>query len=91
MLVVADSEESGKSQVKKSDLLRNKKAGMQSRSATNLSSAGMQDNYLSGIAIRKKERKLSDQGGSSSSSTKRHQKKDSSFQKTKMPKSRPRR
>jgi hypothetical protein len=90
LLVVADSEESGKSQVKKSDLLRNKKAGMQSRSARNLSSAGMQEHYLSDVPIRKKERKLSDQGGSGSSSSKRQTKKDSSHQKTKMPKSRSR-
>ena len=88
-LMVADGESPERSKDKKSELARNKK--MYARSATNLGGYSMNDYCYSSGATRRKSFTLSEQACSSTSSTKRQNKKDSSHQKIKMPKSKMRR
>ena len=78
-LIIADTEESDRKPEKKSDLHGNRKMGIQSKSASNLTSTGYQANYMSDIQARKKELKPT----SSSSSSSRPKKKNSSCQRTK--------
>ena len=87
--MVADSESPERSKDKKSELARNKK--MYARSATNLGGYSMNDYCYTSGSARRKSFTLSEQACSSTSSAKRQNKKDSSHQKMKMPKSKMRR
>ena len=70
---------------------RNKKMGLQSRSATNLMVTAGQENLLSGLPARKKELKFAKEGSSGGTRTKKQQVKNSSKPKMKMPKTKLRR
>ena len=70
---------------------RNKKMGLQSRSATNLTVTTGQEDLLSGLPARKKELRFANEGSSGRISTKKQQSKNLSKPKMKMPKTKLRR
>ena len=90
-LLITDNEELEKSPDKKSNMQRNKKMGLQSRSATNLTVTAGQEDLLSGLPARKKELRFAKEGSSGRISTKKQQFKNLSKPKMKMPKTKLRR